>query len=201
MKHYLIFILGLQLVLLVNCEQTAKLNYQPSQYFDTEGQDSILKEIIHFVAPMPKKADHQTKFDSIFDEHYQLQQKFHQIIAIYHSPKVEDQFYLLIKRPASSIYEKYVGIGIILELNEQKQLSVYEEKFRTWKMDDANLQKKGMLLFDLMVHGKDLKPYYTKNSKGEEYIEFPDDETHFDKVERKWISTRNSAYDMYMEGN
>jgi len=201
MKYNLIFILGLQLVLLVNCEQTAKLNYQPSQYFDSERQDSILGQLIRFIAPMPKKANHQTKFDSVFNEHYQIQQKLHQIIAIYHSPKIENQYFFLIRRPASSIYEKYVGIGIILELNEQKQMSVYEEKFRTWKMDNANLQKKGMLLFDLMVQGKDLKPYYTKNSKGEEYIEFPDEETHYDKMERRWISTRNSAYDMYLETN
>ncbi|MBK9270510.1 MAG: hypothetical protein IPM48_02845 [Saprospiraceae bacterium] len=201
MKHGLIFSFGFLLFVVVSCDQTTKLDYQPNLYFNLQAQDSILAEIIRYVAPMPKKADHLTKFDSVYDKHYQMQQKLHRLIAIYHSPKLPSQYYLLIKRPASSIYEKYVGIGIMLGLDDQSQLHVYEEKFRTWKMDEASFQKKGMFLFDLMVRGKDLTPYYTKNSKGTEYIEFPDDETNFDVLQRRWISKRNSAYEMYLQDN
>jgi hypothetical protein len=37
-----------------------------------------------------------------------------------------------------------------------------------------------------MVEGENLKPFETRYSNGVEYIEFPDEQTYFDKTERAW---------------
>lgn len=70
-------------------------------------------------------------------------------------------------------------------MDETGKLIEYEEVFRTWKMKEEDLKARGTLLFDSMVNGKDLSPYYRTNST-EEYIEFPDGHSFYDKEERMW---------------
>jgi hypothetical protein len=48
------------------------------------------------------------------------------------------------------------------------------------------LAKREIILFDKLVRGEALESYLTKNSKGIEYIEFPDEHTYFDKGARQW---------------
>jgi len=46
--------------------------------------------------------------------------------------------------------------------------------------------EKSMMLFDLMIKGEDLSPYYPQNSGKEEFIELSDERTYFDTEERRW---------------
>jgi hypothetical protein len=64
-------------------------------------------------------------------------------------------------------------------------LRYYEEVFRTWKMPENVLNERYPVLFDKMVKGESLEPYYSKN-KGDQYIEFPDDRFYFDAQTRTW---------------
>ena len=41
-----------------------------------------------------------------------------------------------------------------------------------------------------MVNGEDLSPFYTENSNGVEYIEFPNQEVWYDKPTRTWKTSR-----------
>ena len=47
---------------------------------------------------------------------------------------------------------------------------------------------KTKLLFEKYLNDENLTPFYTENSKGEFYIEFPDNNTYYDKNQRKWMS-------------
>ena len=55
-------------------------------------------------------------------------------------------------------------------------------------MTEDELAIKGEFLFDLLVKGKDLSPYFPQNSGKEEYIEFPDEHTYYDTINRVWVS-------------
>ncbi len=55
-------------------------------------------------------------------------------------------------------------------------------------MEIPELKTKSKQLFIDFIDGKDLSQFYTKNSKGEFFIEFPDDYTKYDTESRKWIT-------------
>jgi hypothetical protein len=79
-----------------------------------------------------------------------------------------------------------VATGGKFILNEANKIEEYEEVFRTWKMVPDTLAKREMVLFDKLVKGESLQPYETKYSNGVEYIEFPDDNTYYDKEAKQW---------------
>ncbi|MCU0368627.1 MAG: hypothetical protein MUF39_07330, partial [Cyclobacteriaceae bacterium] len=62
--------------------------------------------------------------------------------------------------------------------------------FRTWKMVPDTLAKREMILFDKFVKGESLTPYETHNSPDIEFIEFPDEQTYFDKEAKQWKTKR-----------
>jgi len=53
-------------------------------------------------------------------------------------------------------------------------------------MEIPELKSKSKLLFENYIDGNDLSKFYTKNSKGEFFIEFPDDINYYDTDLRKW---------------
>ena len=133
----------------------------------------------------PENVDKAEIFDRKYDAHYLDIASRYRFDQYYIDDK--GTHYFLISRPAPSLYEKRVATGGKLKFDENGKLIEYEEEFRTWKMKDEDLKVRGTLLFDLMVNGKDLSPYYRINSS-EEYIEFPDEHNYYDKTERMWKS-------------
>ncbi len=53
-------------------------------------------------------------------------------------------------------------------------------------MEPDSLVKRSVFLFDKMVKGEDLEPFYSSRSGNTDYIEFPDDRTYFDTEQRIW---------------
>jgi len=96
--------------------------------------------------------------------------------------------YFLISRRAPSLYDRRVATGGYVVFAEDGKGEDYEEVFRTWKMDPDTLVRRGLLLFDKMVDGEDLRPYETRNSGNTDFIEFPDAQTWYDKKSRSWIT-------------
>lgn len=151
---------------------------------------------MRYMAELPGKSNQETKFDTIFDEHYLSKASEHHILYCY---EVNDTNFLLVYRIAPSISEKFVGIGVKLVVNENDSILYYEESFRTWKMPLDLLTLKGRELFDLYVIGKDLAKYYPQNSGEEEWIEFPDENTRFDTTNRRWISDLEDVMEPYYQ--
>ncbi len=153
---------------------------------DAATEQQWLNRIIRYAGYMPQKADDTTKFDTIYNSFYAEQVAKHRIDLFYQDAGSGDVF-LLVSRIAPSLKIKRVGIGIHARVVDDS-LVYYEEVFRTWKMEEPDLARKGALLFDLMVKGKDLSRYYPQNSGKEEYIEFPDAHTRYDVQKRKWVT-------------
>jgi hypothetical protein len=169
-------------ILLLACQDSPK-----GQKPDAETAQRLLEKIIRYTGHLPKKATHETKFDTTFNAFYAQELNKHRIDLYYRNERTGDT-YLLVSRIAPSLTVKRVATGIHMRLDGDT-ITYYNEVFRTWKMPEPELAEKGGMLFEKMVCGKDLSPYYPQNSGNEEYIEFPDPYTHFDVEKRHWVSS------------
>jgi hypothetical protein len=171
----------LVMLILISCEGGSK--YDPGKYLNEKEQKQILLTSIRYMGHLPKKATHQTKFDPVYDEYYSKLALDYTLEAYY---KKDGYEYFLASRIAPSLKVKKVAIGVKMKRTSDGQLEFYEEVFRTWKFEIPEMLEKGLMLFDKMVKGEDLSPYYPQNSGEEEYIEFPDAKVYFDVEERRW---------------
>jgi hypothetical protein len=178
-------ILPIVLIVMIACTENMT-DYWPEHQLTQKQQEALVYSVIRYVAEPPPNISMQDKFDAKFDGYYNEKAKSYRLDLYHVLPKKNDT-YLMLSRPAPSILDKRVATGINLRI-EGDRIEFYNEVFRTWKMEEKELMKKGLLLFDNMVNGKDLSPYYPANSGKEEYIEFPDDNTFFDTISRAWVS-------------
>jgi hypothetical protein len=163
--------------------------YNPANYLTPAQQQAMLWKTIRYSTQLAPRASHEIKFDTAFDWYYKRAAAEYDIRAWYKAGN-GDQYFLM-TRQARSITPMRESIGGKLSLDDRDSLVEYEEIFRTWKMPEEQLNKKYPMLFDKMVKGESLEPYYSKHT-GDQYIEFPDGRFHFDKTTRRW---RDSALD------
>jgi hypothetical protein len=180
MKSVSFFCLSL---IVVACN--TKPNYDPSAYLNGKEKDEFVWKIIRYASKAPDGLLFEERFYPAYDSFYQYQASRHRLEAYFINDKKEHFF--LLSRPAPSMVEKRVATGGKVLFDENGNLSEYEEIFRTWKMIPDTLKRRSLMLFDKMVRNEDLSSYLTKNSKGEEYIEFPDDLNYFDKEKKRWM--------------
>jgi len=163
-----------------------KNDYKTHLNWTEDINDQWLNRVIRYVSKAPGKGNQIDRFSPEYDEYYENQKNKHRIDLFFKEPNT-GYVYLLITRIAPSLVEKRVATGIKLKWNNNS-LEYYQEVFRTWKMTEDELTMKGEFLFDLMVKGKDLSPYFPQNSGKEEFIEFPDEHTYYDTINRVWVS-------------
>lgn len=159
-------------------------SYTPADHLSEKEQYDLQWKIIRYLGRAPEGLTFDERFYKAYDSHYEEQMGLHRLDAYFEQ---DGYRYFLISRRAPSIYDKRVATGGRLKLDAEGKVAEYEEVFRTWKMPEQDLAKKGVLLFDKMVRGESLDQYLTKNSWPEEYIEFPDDVNYFDKASRRWL--------------
>lgn len=185
------------LFLLFSCGG-GKSKYDPQRHLSLKQQDEVMEKIIRYVAKLPRRTADSLRMLDQYDEHYGQQLSRHRLMAYYISK--DDEHFFLVSRRAPSIHEKYVATGGRMRFDKQGNLTTYEEVFRTWKLFEEQLNERAPYLFDLMIKGKDLTPYYTATS-GFNYIEFPDDNVYYDKEARAWRSkVYGSVEEMVYEG-
>ena len=141
-----------------------------------------MTKIIRYVAKAPENVGPGEKFKPEHDGYYQ--ERMSQAILERYFVDSEVH-YFLVSQPAPSLTEKRHATGGRFKLDQDGSLLEYEEIFRTWKMVPDTLRKRSYFLFDIMVKGESLEPFYAK-SKGDQYIEFPDDITYYEKASRSW---------------
>ena len=161
-----------------------KKDYNPDSHLTVLEQDSIVWRIMRYVARPPDGLLYEERFYKGYDKHYHEQQALHKLEAYF----IDDNktHYFLISRRAPSLFNKYIATGGTMKFDDKGKLLEYEEVFRTWKMLPDTLKKRSLFLFDKMVKGEPLTAYYTANSKGVDYIEFPDNINYYDKPTRRW---------------
>jgi hypothetical protein len=167
-------------IFLVACKEKS---YQADDHLTVKEKDAIVQTLVRYVAKGPENVPASERFHTKYDSFYREKASHIRLEQYYPG---DDQFYFLISQPASSLIEKRNATGGRFKLNDKGEMTEYEEVFRTWKMVPDTLRTRSYLLFKNMVEGKSLEPFYTKNSGGVEYIEFPDDRTFYDVSARQW---------------
>jgi hypothetical protein len=171
-------------VLLVAC-QTKDLNQIDN--LSKKEQVSFTQKLIRFIGKKPEEATHENKFHAYFDSYYRQLASQHQLEFYYLSD--DDKIFFVFTRNAPSLTLKKVGIGGYVKFDKKGEITEIEEVFRTWKKVPDELKKLNEELFQKMIQGEDLSPYYTENSNGQEFIEFPNKDVTYDKSQRRWVTT------------
>lgn len=169
----------------VSCKEKT---YEPGDHLTEAERHAIIQTIVRYAAKGPENVSEAERFDRKHDTFYN--EKVSQIRLERYYPKGDD-FYFLITQPASSLVEKRHATGGRFRLSEGGELTEYEEIFRTWKMQPDTLNRRSYVLFEKMVNDESLEAYFTKNSKGVDFIEFPDDNTYYDVASRSWKMKSN----------
>jgi hypothetical protein len=170
----------LLLVLFNSCSRDP---YRPDSFLSQPEQLKLIRQTVYYSAKLPPNANHKTKFDNSFDWYYDRAAQEVRLDRYFINQS--NVHYFLMTRMARSITPMREGIAGKIKLDEAGNITEYEEIFRTWKMADDSLKKRGNMLFERMVKGQDLTLYYSK-FQGDRYIEFPDDRFYFDKNSRIW---------------
>lgn len=169
------------ILFLMSCNQQKDSILADDQLTPSQ-KEAVKKSIIRYVSKGPDNVSAQDRFKPDYDKYYEGNAKrcfleFYTVKGGYH--------YFLVTQPAASLVEKRHATGGRFMLNDKGEITEYEEIFRTWKMTPKELKTKSELLFRELIEGKSMERYYTKHA-GDQYIEFPDDRTYFDKESRSW---------------
>ena len=190
----LFYILTLSLIW-VCCSSEKEQDIDPSTYLTDTEIDSFKYSIIRYVGKLAGKADHTTKFDTIFDEYYLALAEQHDLLFYYKHPS-QDTVYFCLTRIAPSIHLKKVSIGGKLVAKENS-IEYFEESFRTYKMVPEDLSSKSRKIFIDYITRRDLSKYLYTNSQPDEFIEFPNEEVYYDLQLRQWLTTREDPLEPY----
>ncbi len=182
-KLFLLIIMSL--AGLSSCQQ-AQLNQ--IEDLSQEEKSEFRQQLIRYIGRKPEDASNENKFESYFDKYYENEVKGYDLE--YYSKQKDGKIYFLFTRIAPSNTLKKVGIAGYVKFDDKGEVVELEEVFRTWKQVPDRLNEINELLFAKMVNGEDLSPFYTENSNGVEYIEFPNQEVWYDKPTRTWKTSR-----------
>lgn len=171
-------------VFFCSCQKEPK-KILPSDYLNEKQIEAFKYDIIRYSDKLAKNATNETKFEAQFDSIYHSKAKSADLYH-YYIDKNSNEIYFAIARIAPSLKVKRVVTAGKLTKDKDGIITYYEEAFRTWKMEIPELKSKTKLLFENYINGNDLSNFYTKNSNGEFFIEFPDDINYYDSDLRRW---------------
>ena len=168
---------------LVGCKKEPK-KILPKDALSSEQQEEFKLKIVRYIERLPKYANETNKFESRFDAEYQKMAA--DCDLLFYFKDNDNSIYFAISKIAPSIKLKKTATVGKLKFDKKNTIVSYEEVFRTWKMEPIELEEKTELLFRKLIDKEDLSDFYTRNSKPEFYIEFPDEKTFYDTIRRKW---------------
>jgi hypothetical protein len=177
----LVFLAGVfwQLTL-VGCKE-APFKTRPSDYFTASQEASIKMELVRKTARKPEGNPEPMEVEAYFQEQLKNCQW-------HFAHEKNGGFYFLISRPAPSLYGKRTGIGGFFSSPDRMAIKGFREHFHMFKMKPEDVVSRGAVLFEKMVNGEDLTPYYhDRKSEKEAWIEFPDDLVYYDSLAQKWM--------------
>ena len=174
-------IIMLTSVIFFSCEKKREDNPQVV-IADNALRDSVLLQLMPYLAELPKYANYQNRFESQFHPYYKkVMPIFFQWNKLY---KAEDgYYYYLLYKKSNSLYEKKIALGGRFKLDAHNRVTDFEDIFNTPKMKLDELDTKSATLFDTMIKTNGGVGEYALNA---EYIEFPDQRCYFDKKLKYW---------------
>ncbi len=142
--------------------------------------DTLLVNMVTFIHKRPNAAINRDRTDPQFRPYYvdaagQYRMVYHRL-----APDSTHWFYLI--RPARSVGGDKRGVGGRFRTNDRLEMVDFEEVFNTPILPVAELEDKGLALFQEMVATGGVRAYAEDRS----FIEWPDDRLKYDVKRREW---------------
>ncbi len=170
--------------LTISCQK--EINSNPNHKLSKVEQENFKSKIVRFYESLPKDAHNKNTLDTTYIKYYNQKAKESDLLHYYKNEN--NEIYFAVAKIAPSLKLKKVATIGKMKIDDKDSIIYYEEIARTWKMEIPELKQKTKILFDLIAQEKSVEKYYTKNSNPEFWIEFPDEFTSYDVVNRTWIN-------------
>jgi hypothetical protein len=180
-------VLILLLFTLFSCKNEV-INSNPDQFLTLKEQSEFKYSIVRYVDDLARNASQSNKFDTIYNSEY-LKRASKMDLLFYYNDSIKKTVFFAVTKIAPSLKLKKVATVGQIKYTANGDIAFYEEGFRTWKMEPTELKEKTQMLFTKYIKREDLSKFYTVNSNPEFYIEFPDEVTAFDTINRGWKTT------------
>jgi hypothetical protein len=180
-----VFLAFLISIVIVSCSTPSVKEYNASSHFTEAQSAELLMKLIPYSAKLPNGYNYTQRFDKALDSFYIEEIKKYTLEKYYFSEN-DSTHYFLVSRIAPSLYEKRIAIAGKYETNNHGDITNYEEAFWTFKMKLPELEQKSEVLFNDYVSGNDLSKYLPGKTN-DEWIEFPDAHSYYNKTEQRWI--------------
>lgn len=176
MKKYL-FILAS--ILISACRPDVN---SPAYYFSQEQQDSLVVNMISYVAENATYATDSTRFNSEFRSYYAKQLPKYQLVHL--ERNAQGTFYYLLIRPVGNLlaYRRAVVGSFTLD-SASLQPKHFKEVINTPHLSEAVALERGSFLFRELVKKGNIKEYMVMR----DYVEWPDSSLTYNEKTNRWV--------------
>ena len=123
------------LLIIISCQKQIDIN--PQTYLNTNEIEQLKYQSARYYSQLNEKSNHENKFNQNFDEHYKKEAKKHQLLYYFKEKNTNYEYFALTRIAPSLKIKKVAIVGKLLRKNNK--IIEYEEKFRTWKMPENEL--------------------------------------------------------------
>jgi hypothetical protein len=170
----LIIIIG---IIMVNVFPNDK--HTINHYIPMAKQDTLLTDIVTLMGVKPPRTDWQTRHEAQYRQYYINQAKDFNIHKYYIDKEGNHYFYII--RPARHPLGNRRAIGGKMQLNDNFQITGYEEIFVTQVLDEDYLKEIADELFMELINNN-----LESHLKNRQIIEWPDERLKYHKQYKEW---------------
>lgn len=179
------FLVVIVLSILVSCQPSGKKIKKEDYQHDF---DKLMFQIVPFIAKLHDSISENKRFDTSNNQFMltHIVERQYQWLNFYQDDS--NQCFFQIKRLEPSIKkDKFSAICGTFKLSSENTIdpSTFKEIYWTWKMRTKELDEKSIVLFNIVLEKKSIKPYCYPQAK-EDWIEFPSDKVIYDNQLQKW---------------
>ncbi len=168
------------LLLSLGCDKKPKYNLL--EYYSQNEVDTLMTNILTYVAKKPKTADWKTRHEPRFRKYY-IQQVPQFQMKYFHITEDSIQYYYMIRPARSNNKGTKRGAGGKFVTGSNLEISDFEEIFNTPVMATDSLEIIGEKLFSEMVEKGNIDQFI--NNK--KLVEWPDERLKYDKTINEWV--------------
>lgn len=155
------------------------LPFELDNFLTASLQKELLTDLIVRIYKRPPGSSKETRFEDQFRNWYV--DKLPQFDWMAHKYDNGTHFFL-IKRPARNIHQHVRTVGGIFQLNENNEITYFQEVFNTPMLPENEARVKGAIIFNNWMETGSIEKYYNQ----QEFIEFPNYRTYYNLNTMEW---------------
>jgi hypothetical protein len=176
MKKYLIIILSLSLLA---CKPETN---KPAYYFNQEQQDSLVVNMIAYVAPNANNATDSTRFNAKFRADYAKQLPNYSLVYLSKDPS--GIYYYFLVRPVGNLKQYRRGVVGSFTLDSASLMPKnFKEIINTPHLSEELVLERGAFLFRELVKKGNINEYMVMR----DYVEWPDSTLTYNIHTNRWV--------------